>query len=146
MSDVFRRQIFEAAAHSDLYELIFTYVWVFDVSADWDWVSRTCRIFEDVGATIYFVELETDLDERLRRNVSPHRLEHKPTKRYVEWCNSELKETATQHRLNSQPGEITRNDYLRISNTKLPAHKVANITKERFRGYGDSKLSHSVRR
>lgn len=133
LSDLFRRHIFEAAVKSDLYGLIFTYVWAFDISSEWDWVASTCRIFEDVGAEIYFVELEADLEERLQRNISPHRLEHKPTKRNLEWSNRELKETEVQHRLNSHPGEIQRDNYLRLNNTKLNAQEVAHLIKERFR-------------
>ncbi len=132
LSDVFRRHIFEAAAHSDLYGLIFTYVWAFDLAREWDWVDSTCRVFEDAGADIYFVELEADLNERLRRNVSAHRLEHKPTKRNLEWSTRDLTETAARHRLNSHRGEITRDKYLRIDNTKLDAHEVARMVKTTF--------------
>lgn len=82
--NLFRKEIFEAAAKSDLEGLIFTYVWGFDLQSDWDYVNQVCEIFESKGGTVYFVELEADLEERLNRNKSPHRLEHKPTKRNVE--------------------------------------------------------------
>lgn len=132
LSDVFRRHIFEAAANSDLYGLIFTYVWALDLSREWDWVNSTCRIFEDAGADIYFVELEADLNERLRRNVSENRLEQKPTKRNLEWSNHDLTKTAARHRLNSYPGEITRDNYLRLDNTTLDAREVAHKIKMGF--------------
>lgn len=35
---------------------------------DWDYVDKVCRIFESRGGTVYFLELEADLDERLDRN------------------------------------------------------------------------------
>lgn len=63
----FRKEIFEAVAKSDLEGLIFTYVWGFDLQADWDDVNQICEIFESKGAEIYFVELEADLEERLAK-------------------------------------------------------------------------------
>lgn len=132
LSGLFRRHIFEAAAKSNLYGLIFTYVWALDLQSDWDWVESVCKIFEDEGSEIYFVELEADLQERLERNKTPHRLEHKPTKRNIEWSEMHLKETLEKHRLNSYDGEISRENYLRINNTNLSAEEVAEIIKDRF--------------
>lgn len=66
------------------------------------------------------------------RNRSPHRLEHKPTKRNVEWTETELKKTMKIHRLNSIEGEIKREKYLRIDNTKLAPQGVAKMIKETF--------------
>ncbi|GFN34098.1 hypothetical protein PCURB6_43580 [Paenibacillus curdlanolyticus] len=42
--DQFRQDIFEAAAASDMYGMIFTYVWAFDMQEDWDYVDRICKI------------------------------------------------------------------------------------------------------
>jgi hypothetical protein len=130
---LFRQEIFEEVSKSDLYGLIFTYVWAFDLQADWDYVDKICHIFESKRGTVYFVELEADLAERIERNKSPHRLEHKPTKRNIEWSERNLKVTAEQHRLNSLKGEITRENYIKINNTNLSAKEVAKIIKEKFR-------------
>jgi hypothetical protein len=130
--DQFRQDIFEAFASSDMYGLIFTYVWGFDLQSDWDYVDRICNIFTDKGSDIYFVELEADIEERLKRNKTLHRLEHKPTKRNIERSEHDLKTTMEQHRLNSHEGEITKKNYLRINNTNLSANEVAEIIKERF--------------
>ncbi|MGZ7209399.1 MAG: hypothetical protein ACXVHV_05955 [Methanobacterium sp.] len=130
--NLFRKEIFEAAAKSDLEGLIFTYVWGFDLQSDWDYVNQVCEIFESKGGTVYFVELEADLEERLNRNKSPHRLEHKPTKRNVERSEKDLKETMEKHRLNSQEGEIKREQYVRINNTNLGPEEVAKLIKEKF--------------
>ena len=133
LSTLFRKEIFKAVAESELEGLIFTYVWAFDQQEDWDFVDQTCEIFEAEGATIYFVELEADMDERLDRNKSPHRLEHKPTKRNVEWSENELKESMEKYRLNSNKGEIKSENYIKINNTNLGAAEVAEIISERFR-------------
>jgi len=130
--NLFRHEIFEEVSKSDLYGLIFTYVWAFDDQADWDYINKVCTLFESKGGTVYFVELEADLDERLDRNKSPHRLEHKPTKRNVEWSEQNLLKTMEEFRLNSVEGEITRENYIRINNTSLSAEEVATIIKERF--------------
>jgi hypothetical protein len=132
LANQFRQDIFEAAAVSDLYGLIFTYVWGFDLQDDWDYVNQVCKTFEDKGGEVYFVELEADLDVRLERNKTPHRLEHKPTKRDVARSEQDLLRTVEHHRLNSLDGEITRGNYTRINNTHLRAREVAEIIKHKF--------------
>jgi hypothetical protein len=130
---LFRQEIFEAVANSDLYGMIFTYVWAFDQQEDWDFVDKVCNLFESKGSEVFFVELEANLEERLDRNISPHRLEHKPTKRNVEWSENELKETMVKHRLNSSKNEITKENYIKINNTNLSAEEVASLIKNRFK-------------
>lgn len=115
-----------------MYGLIFTFVWAFDLQADWDYVDHICEIFESSGGTVYFVELEADLKERIERNKGPHRLEHKPTKRNVEWSEANLKKSMKKYRLNSLDGEITKENYLKINNTNLSAEEVARIIKDKF--------------
>lgn len=132
LSTLFRKEIFKAVAESELEGLIFTYVWAFDQQEDWDFVEQTCEIFESQGATIYFVELEADMGERLERNKSPHRLEQKPTKRNVDWSENELRESMKKYRLNSHKGEIKNESYIKINNTNLSAAEVAEIVSKRF--------------
>ncbi|WHY03106.1 AAA family ATPase [Neobacillus sp. DY30] len=129
---MFRQEIFEAVAKSDLEGLIFTYVWAFDHPSDWEYIKNVCQIFESRGADVYFVELEADLNERLERNKSPHRLEHKPTKRNIEWSENNLKKSMEKYRLNSLEGEITKPEYIRINNTNRSAEEVAKVIKEKF--------------
>lgn len=57
-----RQEIFEEASKSNLYGLIFTYVWAFDMQEDWDYVDDLAKLFESRWGTVYFVELETDVD------------------------------------------------------------------------------------
>src|SRR5699024_846440 len=127
LSTLFRTEIFKAVAESKQKGLIFTYVWAFDQQDDWDYVDNICEIFESKEASIYFVELEANLDERVERNKSPHRLEHKPTKRNVDWSEKEIKETMKKYRLNSKKGEIKKENHIRIDNTNLSPMEVAKI-------------------
>lgn len=130
--NLFRNEIFEEVSKSNLYGIIFTYVWALDQKSDWDYVEKVCTIFESKGATTYFVELEAELDERLVRNKTPHRLEHKPTKRDIEWSENNLMKTMEKFRLNSIEGEIQKENYLKINNTNMSAEEVAKLIKERY--------------
>ncbi|WP_151734082.1 AAA family ATPase [Paenibacillus tengchongensis] len=128
----FRQDIFETAAASGMYGMIFTYVWAFDLQSDWDYVEQVCKIIEDNHGEVYFVELEAELGERIERNRTPHRLEHKPTKRDIARSEEDLKQTMEKYRLNSLEGEIQRANYLQINNTDLSASEVAELIKNRF--------------
>jgi len=130
---LFRDEIFEEVSKSELPGLIFTYVWALDLQADWEYVKKITDIFELKGGTVYYVELEADLDERLERNRSPHRLMYKPTKRNVEWSEKDLINTMEKYRLNSYDGEVNMENYIKINNTNISAEKVATMIKEKFR-------------
>jgi adenylate kinase family enzyme len=129
---LFRREIFEEVSKSDLYGMIFTYVWAFDMQEDWDYVNQVSQLFESRGGTVYFVELEADLEERLERNKSSNRLEHKPSKRDIDWSEGDLKKSMEDYRLNSLEGEMKYSNYIKINNTNLSAEEVAKIIKEEF--------------
>ena len=130
--NLFRQEIFNEVSKSQLYGMIFTYVWAFDQQEDWDYVDEICEIFESKGAEVYFVELEANVEERLNRNKSPHRLEHKATKRDIAWSEQELQDSMKMYRLNSNVGEIKKDNYIRINNTELSAKEVANMIKETY--------------
>ena len=84
--------------------------------------------------TTYVVELEADLEERLRRNKTENRLEHKPSKRDLEWSERELLRSLERHSLNSEPGQGEKlfENYIRINNTNLEPSVVAEKIKEKF--------------
>lgn len=129
---LFRQEIFEEVSKSNLYGMIFTYVWMFDQESDWDYVKRLSQLFESRGGAVYYIELEADLEERLERNKTPNRLEHKPKKRDIEWSENDLKSTMEKHRLNSLEDEIVFPNYIKINNTNLSAEEVAKIVKLKF--------------
>ncbi|WP_018932248.1 AAA family ATPase [Gracilibacillus lacisalsi] len=132
LSTLFREEIMKSFAISDNYGMIFTYVWAFNEDEDWEFVADICKIFESEDAEIYFVELEADLDQRIIRNKTPNRLEQKPTKRNTKQSEEELISSLDAYRLNSEPGEIKQQHYLRINNTELNAKDVAGIIKKKF--------------
>ncbi|WP_010274247.1 AAA family ATPase [Paenibacillus senegalensis] len=120
-----RRAVFEEAAQSDLPGLIFTFVWAFDRPEDWEYVEEISSLFEKEGNEVYWVELEADLSIRLERNQTPNRLAHKPSKRNLEWSERDLQDTMKKYRLNSRPGEIQKELYLRIDTSELEARATA---------------------
>jgi len=129
---LFREEIFKEVASSDLPGLIFTYIWYFDSKEDWDYTEKIIKIFSDKNIEVCFVELETNLEERLKRNKTEHRLNHKPSKRDIEISETRLMNSMNNHRLNSNDGEIKEKNYIKIDNTNLDPKSVAEIIKERF--------------
>ena len=83
------------------------------------------NLLDDYHQEILFVELETSLEECLRRNRTENRLKHKPLKRHIEVSEREILETAETLQLNSQfqPNEL--HHYFKINNTNLSAEEVA---------------------
>jgi len=132
LNGLFRHEIMEAVAKSDQYGMIFTYCWAFNHQSDWDWVKNQCDIFERNGAEIIFVELEADMDERIKRNRTPNRLLHKPSKRNVEGNEKRLAELEKIYRLNSNEGEVMHDKYMRINTTNLLSEDTAIMIKEMF--------------
>ena len=131
---MFREEIFKEVASSDMEGLIFTYLWNFDYEGDAKYIDEVIKIFRDRNdkAEIYLVELEADLESRLERNKTEHRLNHKPTKRDVVWSEGQILKNVEEHRQNSLEGEIKEKNYLRINNTNLSAEEVAGKIKTTF--------------
>ena len=127
--DSFRIQMFKEIAKSNLEGVIFTYVWELDQKADDDFVHRVANIFERKNASVYYVELEANVEERLKRNKSFNRLKHKPSKKNFKASIEELLETDRKHTVNSKAGEFQGENYLKINNTKVSAKKAAKMIK-----------------
>ncbi|HEX4799133.1 MAG TPA: AAA family ATPase [Candidatus Paceibacterota bacterium] len=132
LSNLFREEIFKEVSNSDLEGLIFTYVWYFDDKHDWDYIENLIKIFKDKGSEIYFVELESNLEERIKRNKTEHRLNHKPSKRGEAGSDDELRDSLLKHRPNSLDGEIKEKNYIRINNTNISPEIVAKQIKDKF--------------
>lgn len=130
--NLFRREIFKEVAKSDLKGLIFTYVWPLNIKKNCVYIEKISKIFKDKRGSVYYVELEADTKERLRRNKTAHRLKHKPTKRNIEFSEQDLKNSMLKYRLNSIEGEIKETNYIKINNTNLDPKTVSKIIKKKF--------------
>ncbi|MEK7586217.1 MAG: AAA family ATPase [Patescibacteria group bacterium] len=130
--DHIREEIFKEVASSDLGGLIFTYTWFFEDPKDKIYLDNLIKIFKDKSVDIYYVELEADLDVRLKRNKTENRLKHKPSKNDIDNSEKYVLETNTNHRMNSMPGEVNEKNYLRINNTDINPVNAALLIKKEF--------------
>ena len=129
---LFRKEIFEAVAKSDLPGMIWTYMWAFDLQSDWDYIEGIANLYRQHSAEIYWVELIADRDVRWERNKTENRMYHKPTKRDLKISQMRFTKTEDKYRLVSREGEIPFENYLRIDNTHLEPDVVAKQIKEHF--------------
>ena len=123
------RHVVEEAAASGA-DLVFTFVWGMDAAAEADYLERLVAPYD---GRIAVAELVADLDTRLVRNRTEHRLAEKKSKRDVDWSDANVLELKTEHRMTSSPdldapGErlLTRWPHLVIDNTELSADDVAD--------------------
>lgn len=128
----FRDKIFDAFTRSSNKGLIFTFMWALDEPSDAAYLQGIEDRFKAIGGNVYYVELCADQKIRLERNKTPNRLQHKATKRNLERSESMFIETEAKYRLNSHPGEIKKDHYLKIDNTDLNPIDVARTIQETF--------------
>jgi len=133
MTDIHRKKVFDEFMENDEKGLMFTFIWHFDDESHKKEVNTLEQMFADRGIEVYFVELEADKDVRLQRNTTPNRLEHKPSKRDIELSERILEEKEVAHRLNSDPSEVQKKNYLKINNTNIDPSVVAEMIIDRFK-------------
>ncbi|MFW9823785.1 MAG: shikimate kinase [Candidatus Thorarchaeota archaeon] len=127
LNGLFRRRILEEVASSDLKGLIYTYVTSLDLEEEKAYLDKVTQLFNQNGRTVYYIELEADLSERLRRNRSKSRIEAKPSKGDVESSERNLLNLENKYVLNSNeeyPFFYSKN-YIKIDNTKISPREVA---------------------
>ncbi len=127
-----RRAIFEEFAKSDQYGLIFTFIWAFDQQNDWDYVDWVKSIFQPYGTEFYCVELVADQAVRLERNQSENRLQHKASKRDLAFSRERILGEDAKYRLESLPGEIPFENYMKLDNSDLSPQEAAGRIKTYF--------------
>lgn len=132
LTALFREEVFKAYAKSDEYGMIFTYMWAFDSQADWDYIHHVEDLFKEHGAEVFYVELCADYDLRIERNKTANRLLHKSTKRDIAKSEALFRRLEEKHRLNSLPGEVQKEHYIKIDNTNLAPEAVAAQIKAEF--------------
>lgn len=129
LSDAVRTDLFQAFVKNEETNatrgIIFTVVINFGSESDWAVVKKWVSIFTEAKAAVYMVELEADINERVKRNVLEDRLAAKPSKRNVAFSQKELMTSYERHRLNSNEGEVKTHlplaKYLRLNTTHLTA-------------------------
>ena len=132
LNEEFRIKIFKEFAKSNEEGIIFTTTWDFDDKEEWDRINKYIQIFKEKNAMIYIVELQADLNERLKRNKTENRLKNKESKRNIEWSEKDLLSSVKKYRFNSKENEIKEKNYIKIDNTNISPDIVAKIIKEKF--------------
>ncbi len=125
LTALFRREIFTAFAKSDEQGMIFTYMLALDDPDDCAYLQWVEELFASYGAPTYYVELCAERDVRRVRNKTENRLLHKPSKRNIQRSEQLFESIESKYRLNSLPGEVQKEHYLRIDNTSLSPEEVA---------------------
>lgn len=130
-----RRDVIREAAEHGLPGLVFTFVWGVELEKDAETVAEYDEIVRSRGGCADYVELYADLDVRLERNVTAERLEHKRSKRDLEFSRKNLLDLEDTFVLNTRcdgTGD-TRADrflrdrtHLRIETSRLAAAQVAD--------------------
>jgi cytidylate kinase len=127
----FRMRIIQEAAASDLPGLIFTFVWGLDLDADKQFIDELKGIVDNEAGKTYFVELEADIEERLRRNKTENRLKHKK-KGDLAASEARMLRWEGIYRMNSAGDFFYLEDHLKINNSALTAERVARQIMETF--------------
>lgn len=122
-----RSAMFNAFANSGAPGYILTFVWAFGEPGEREFMQTIASKFESKGADIYWIELQAPLEERLKRNSSENRLEHKPSKRDVAFSEMALIKAHETYRLVSEEGEIPGENYLLIDNANISAESAAAL-------------------
>lgn len=125
-NSIFREKAFELAVKHNV-DLLFTYVAAFEKEEEINYLKTLEHQFTASGGNFYFVELSADLDTRLKRNLTPHRMERKASKKDTKWSEENLLKDSQRHRLNTKEGEILFENHLKIDNTNLSPDEVADI-------------------
>ena len=125
-NSIFREKAFELAVKHNV-DLLFTYVAAFEKEEEINYLKTLEHQFTASGGNFYFVELSADLDTRIKRNLTPHRMERKASKKDTKWSEENLLKDSQRHRLNTEEGEILFENHLKIDNTNLSPDEVADI-------------------
>lgn len=126
-----REDVFNICLENNI-SIIFTFVVDFNTNEDILYLNELKNKFEKTGGHFYLIELEADLQTRLDRNKTPHRLECKPSKKNIEWSDKELIDSMNIYRMNSIKGEIKFENYIKINNTNLSPNDVCDIIINKF--------------
>ena len=134
-----RMEILEAVAKSDSEGIIFTVVMAYDCKEDVEQMEKMKNLFKEnngevyyINGEVYYIELQAPLEIRMERNKTENRKKHKPSKRNEEFSERLLLRSDIAFRTESEEGEVTEKNYLKIDNTNISAKEVAKMIKEKF--------------
>ena len=121
LDKVIRFEIFKEIANSELDGVIFTIVWDYDFKEDEEYIDEIIEMFKEKETQICLIELQANLEERLKRNKFEDRLEQKPSKRNLEMSEKSLLYFENNYRMESKEGEFANKQIFKIDNTDKSA-------------------------
>ena len=132
MNNKIREIVIKEFSKSNEKGIIFTGCFDFGNNVDKEMkeVNKWTKDYDDY----YVVELETTLEERLKRNKTENRLKHKESKRDLEWSENDLLKSMEKHQMNSNPGQGEKlfKNFMKIDNTNLSPEEVADMIIKKF--------------
>ena len=134
LNTLFKQEIFEAVANSDLPGLIYTSAMPFNKPPTVEYIKSLINLFESKNTFVCVVELYADFNVRLERNKTENRLLNKPSKKKmgIQKQEEHLRKMESMYRYRSNDDEVLHINYLKIDNTNLPPDETALIIKEAF--------------
>lgn len=129
---LFRIEMLKEMAKSNLEGTIFTGGFDFNDIESVDFLDKISKYFEIEGGQVFYVELQTNFEERLRRNKTNNRLKYKPSKRDLDASEAKIIEFDKTCRFNTFEKEFKKVNYIKIDNTNINAKETAKKIKEEF--------------
>jgi hypothetical protein len=133
INTMIRREVLAESIVADLPGLVFTFAIDHDAPGDLALLRELVDPIERAGIPIDVVELYAPLDVRLAREGGSDRMDHKRSKRDVEWARSHVVELEASTRFSTDPGRdgeqlLQGHRHLRLDN----AHDDPGATAERI--------------
>lgn len=134
LRDRLRYVVFDNVGRSYLPGMIFTAAMYYDNEDVWKLMLSYIDTYKKaVHSTneevkVYILELYSDLDERLKRNITENRLNKKPSKHNFDWTEQAILEEEKNKRMVANEADILRyqvDDFIKINNTNISAENVA---------------------
>ena len=127
-----RREVIAEAVRADLPGLVFSFAIDFDRPSESALLRELVAPVERAGAPIDVVELDAPQEIRLSREGGEDRMDHKRSKRDVDWARAHVVELESRARLTSDPARdgdlLPGHRHLRLDNS----HGDARATAERI--------------
>ncbi|HET9633886.1 MAG TPA: AAA family ATPase [Terrabacter sp.] len=127
-----RREVIAEAVRADLPGLVFSFAIDFDRPSESALLRELVAPVERAGAPIDVVELDAPQEVRLSREGGEDRMDHKRSKRDVDWARAHVVELESRARLTSDPARdgdlLPGHRHLRLDNS----HGDARATAERI--------------
>lgn len=141
LSDNTRKDLFKAfienKGNNVTSSIIFTVLISFSQAEDIEFLRDIAAIFKEGEEEVYFIELVSDLEVRLKRNKHEARLLAKPSKRDLVFSENELLTSMEKHQLISQDDQLEslfKDVYtLKIDNTYLEPEEVCQMIMDEFK-------------